>query len=152
MSFHVHGALHHLIGALIPEAEGEPSYAQLYIYDPQEATERCTCHNPQLDPAIMLSLHTILMDNHPYAPLYKQAHDIMREKPPGEHTDMRVCLTLQQGTDGQRYNLPTVEEIAAVMPGDGSEEQPTSPCLSLPALCSSVSSWGGGLASQHSSA
>ncbi|KIK29367.1 hypothetical protein PISMIDRAFT_37058, partial [Pisolithus microcarpus 441] len=99
MSFHVHGALHHLIGALLPEAEGEPSYAQLYIYDPQEATERRTRRNPQLDPAIMLSLHTILMENHPYAPLYKQAHDIMREKPPGEHTDMRVCLTLQQGTD-----------------------------------------------------
>ncbi|KAI6113316.1 hypothetical protein EDD16DRAFT_1709620 [Pisolithus croceorrhizus] len=42
MSFHVHGALHHLIGALLPEAGGEPSYAQLYIYDPQEAIERHT--------------------------------------------------------------------------------------------------------------
>ena len=30
-------------------------------------------------------------------------------------------LQLQQGNDPRRYNLPTVEEIAAVVPGDGSE-------------------------------
>ena len=30
-------------------------------------------------------------------------------------------LHLQQAADARRYNLPTVEEIAAVVPGDGSE-------------------------------
>jgi len=32
-----------------------------------------------------------------------------------------MCLYLQQGADARHYNLPTVEEIAAVVPGDGSE-------------------------------
>jgi len=33
-----------------------------------------------------------------------------------------VSLHLREGTDGKRYNLPTVDEIAAVIPGDGSED------------------------------
>ena len=31
-------------------------------------------------------------------------------------------LHLQQGIDARRYNLPTVEEIAAIVPGDGSQD------------------------------
>ena len=31
-------------------------------------------------------------------------------------------LHLQQGNDPRRYNLPTVEEIAAIVPGDGSQD------------------------------
>lgn len=30
-------------------------------------------------------------------------------------------LTFQQGTDARCYNLPTVEEVATIVPGDGSE-------------------------------
>ena len=30
-------------------------------------------------------------------------------------------IHLQQGADARRYNLPTVEEIAAIVPGDGSQ-------------------------------
>ena len=32
-----------------------------------------------------------------------------------------MSLHLQQGNDPRRYNLPTVEEIAAIVPGDGSQ-------------------------------
>ena len=77
-SFHIHGPLHHLMGALLPPNELQPSYAQLYIYDPQEATNRHVQHNPQLNPGILLDLHTTLRDVHPYAPLYRQAYEIMQ--------------------------------------------------------------------------
>ena len=30
-------------------------------------------------------------------------------------------LHLQQGNDARRYNLPTMDEIAAIVPGDGSQ-------------------------------
>ncbi|KAF8448844.1 hypothetical protein L210DRAFT_3339939, partial [Boletus edulis BED1] len=120
-SFCIHGALHHLMGALIPPDGLEPSYAQLYIYDPEEATNRRIQRNPQLDGAILLDLHTTLRDIHPYAPLYKQVYEIMRAKPPEEHTDVRMRLHLQLAADGRTYNLPTVEEVAAIVPGDGSE-------------------------------
>ncbi|KAG2138023.1 hypothetical protein DEU56DRAFT_703219, partial [Suillus clintonianus] len=67
-------------------------------------------------------LHDMLYRNHPYAPLYKQAYQVMREKPPEQHTDVRARIHFQQGTDGRRYNLPTADEIAVIIPGDGSEE------------------------------
>ena len=80
-SFHIHGTLHHLMGALIPPDGHQPSFAQLYIYDLEEATNRCVQGNPQLDPGILLDLHTILRDIHTYAALYKQAYEIMRVSP-----------------------------------------------------------------------
>jgi len=76
-SFYIHDALHHLMGALIPPDGLEASYTQLYIYDPQEATDRHVQCNPQLNGAILLDLHNILREIHPYAPLYKQAYEIM---------------------------------------------------------------------------
>ena len=85
LSFHIHSTLHHLIGALIPPDGLQPSFAQLYIYDTEEATNRHVQSNPQLDPTILLDLHTTLRDIHPYAPLYKQAYEIMRISP-------RLCI------------------------------------------------------------
>ena len=48
-------------------------------------------------------------------------HNVIQAKPPEEHTDVHVRLHLQQGADARRYNLPTVDEIAAVVPDDGSQ-------------------------------
>ncbi|KIK21159.1 hypothetical protein PISMIDRAFT_655460 [Pisolithus microcarpus 441] len=119
-SFRIHGTLHHIMGALMPPQGLQPSYAQLYIYDPQEATNTHLQRNPDLQGHILLDLHTTLREHHPYAAVYQQAHAIMQAKPPEQHTDVCMCLYLQQGTDGRRYNLPTVDEIAAIVPGDGS--------------------------------
>ena len=77
-SFQIHGTLHYLMEALMPPDGLEPAYAQLYIYNPEEATNRCVQCNPQLDAGILLDLHTTLRDTHSYAPLYKQAYEIMR--------------------------------------------------------------------------
>jgi hypothetical protein len=70
-SFRIHGALYHLMGALIPPDNHQPSFAQLYIYDPVEATDRRVQCNHQLDGAILLDLHEMLREHHPHAPLYK---------------------------------------------------------------------------------
>ena len=120
-SFHIHGTLHHLMGTLIPLDNHQPSYAQLYIYDPQEATNTHFQRNPDLQRDILLDLHQLLTEHHPYALLYQQAYEVMRAKPPEQHTDVCMCLHFQQGDDGRRYNLPTVDEIAAIVPDDGSE-------------------------------
>ena len=120
-SFHIHGTLHHLMGTLIPLDNHQPSYAQLYIYDPQEATNTHFQRNPDLQRDILLDLHQLLTKHHPYAPLYQQAYEVMRAKPPEQHTDVYMHLHFQQGDDGRRYNLPTVDEISAIVPGDGSK-------------------------------
>ncbi|KAG2062573.1 hypothetical protein BDR04DRAFT_1170034 [Suillus decipiens] len=97
-AFRIHGSLHHLMGSLLPPEGVQPSYAQLYIYDSEEAT----------------NIRTIRPGN--------EGLDLMQEKPPEEQTDLSVCIYFLPGMDGRRYNLPTASDIAAALPGDGSEE------------------------------
>ncbi|KIJ08826.1 hypothetical protein PAXINDRAFT_41049, partial [Paxillus involutus ATCC 200175] len=122
-SFRIHGGLHHLMGSLLPPDGQDPCYAQLYIYDAEEATEIRLRRdgNQQLDHDILCNLHDMLLNHHPYVNIYKHAHQVLLEKPPEQRTNIRVRLHLSEGTDGRRYNLSTANEIAAVIPGDGSD-------------------------------
>ena len=65
----------------------------------------------------------MLHEVNPYVMLYKQAFLIMNEKPQEEHHRLAVRLHMDKDADRRRHNLPVVEEIAAVIPGDGSEER-----------------------------
>ncbi|KAJ8581283.1 hypothetical protein M405DRAFT_938355 [Rhizopogon salebrosus TDB-379] len=121
-AFSIHGELHHLQGSLLPQEGNQPVYAQLFIYDSQEATNIRANRNPNLDPNILRELHDILFRYHPWAQICKHAYQIMCEKPPEEHANVHARIHFQEGTDGRRYNLPTADEIAAIIPGDGSEE------------------------------
>ncbi|KAG2126794.1 hypothetical protein DEU56DRAFT_742781, partial [Suillus clintonianus] len=70
-AFRIHRSLHHLMGSLIPEAGVRPSYAQLYIYDPEEATNirAMRPENEGLNRHTLRLLHDMLYRKHPYAPL-----------------------------------------------------------------------------------
>ena len=70
----------------------------------------------------MLDLHNILRECYSYTLLYQQAYEVMRAKPPEEHTNVCMHLYLQQGANERRYNLPIVNEIAAIVPGDDSTD------------------------------
>jgi Helitron helicase-like domain at N-terminus len=121
-SFRIHGSLHHLMGTLeIPENPDDSKYAQLYIFDPQEATDIRLRRNINLDRHTLAELHDTLANHHPYIDLFKQAYQILREKAANEDSDLRVRLELAPGNDARRYNLQAVDEIAAIIPGDGTE-------------------------------
>ena len=48
----------------------------------------------------------------------------MREKPEEEHDTVAIRLHADRNQDLRRYNLPTAnDEVAAIIPGDGSEER-----------------------------
>ena len=80
-------------------------------------------NNHQLNPNIMTELQAMLHETHPYVLLYHGAHNIMANIPEPERHNVRVALHADRIQDGRRYNLPTdIDEIAAVLPGDGSEE------------------------------
>ncbi|KIK75737.1 hypothetical protein PAXRUDRAFT_171896 [Paxillus rubicundulus Ve08.2h10] len=109
------------MGSLLPPDGRDFTYAQLYIYDPQEATNHQTRCNPELKPEVLLQLHNMMETHHTYVNIYKQAFQVMWEKPPEQYTDVHVQLHYSVGTDNQCYNLPTTNEIAAVIHGDGTE-------------------------------
>jgi hypothetical protein len=122
--FCINGELHHLSGALLPEIGQPEKYAQIYIHDPAIQLGMRQRTNANLDPIIMTNLQAMLHETHPYVLLYKQAFHIMHERPPDEQQDVAVQHCAERNQDLCRYNLPNAnEEIAAIIPGDGSEEQ-----------------------------
>jgi len=97
--FRMHGSLHHHMGALLPNDDAQPAYAQLYINDPQAAQISRANRNPGLHLTIMTDLQAMVNDVHPYVPLYKQAYQLMMEKPPEEQANVQAKITLQPSAD-----------------------------------------------------
>ena len=91
-SFQISGELHHCSGALLPQPEKSPVFAQIYIHDPQTQLHFCQSNNPNLNSVIMTQLQDMITQTHPYASLYKQAYDIMKEKPQDEQQNIYMRL------------------------------------------------------------
>ncbi|KAF8056978.1 hypothetical protein FPV67DRAFT_1397701, partial [Lyophyllum atratum] len=119
--FRILGQLSHNSAALEPPDGTPPSFSQLYIYDPAVALRQRMHRNGNLRHDTMQALQTMLLANHRYAPIYKHAHEVLSEY--GDAEDVEIRLRLVEGRDRRRYNLPTAEEVAVILPGDGSEGQ-----------------------------
>jgi hypothetical protein len=70
--FKVQGRLCHKSGSLIPREDAHPVYAQLYIYDPQEALQYRMNHraNVDLHRETMQTIQDMLYRHHPAVELY----------------------------------------------------------------------------------
>ena len=91
--FKVQGRLCHKAGSLIPREGQAPVYAQLYIYDAQDALNFCMNHatNSALDRTTMQTLQDMLHCHHPGIGLYKQAIELTRY---GSRPAMQDCSPL----------------------------------------------------------
>ncbi|KAF8901877.1 hypothetical protein CPB84DRAFT_908724 [Gymnopilus junonius] len=116
--FRISGELHHSSGALTPAEGRRPRYAQLYIYEPRAALEARASQNRDLNINLIAHLQVMLSENHQYVPVYKHAYEILQAH--GDVPDAQVRLRLEPGVDRRRYNLPTADEVAVILPGDGS--------------------------------
>src|SRR5580700_7621655 len=74
----------------------------------------------------MQDLQDMLHNVNPFIPIYQQAYQVMAAKPPEEHHNLAVRLHMSDSADGRQYNLPTANEIAVVVPGNGEEEDVSS--------------------------
>jgi hypothetical protein len=104
-------------------------FAQIYIHDgdTDEAVAQRRHWANRADPEHSQTfrvLQAMLHQCNPYVAVFKQAHCIMASKPPNEGHNLTAVLTFQEGTDQRRYNLPTVQEVAAVIP-DGVRSGPS---------------------------
>ncbi|KAF9009738.1 hypothetical protein BDZ89DRAFT_964743, partial [Hymenopellis radicata] len=119
------GELYHSMGSLLPD-QTTPTYAQLYIYDPATTTPEQhneNALNARIELGIGNPLQAILHDVNPYVTLYQQAFDVMSRVPPAQRTVVTTRLEVKVGSDKRRHNLPTAEEIAAILPGDGTQNE-----------------------------
>jgi hypothetical protein len=74
---------------------------------------------PLLDPTTLDRLLTMMYNINPYVEVFKMARDMMATK--GVPMDMKLRLIISRTKDARRYNVPTADEVAALMVGDGSE-------------------------------
>ncbi|TFK58668.1 hypothetical protein BDN72DRAFT_746666, partial [Pluteus cervinus] len=114
--FRIHGQLSHLVGDLLPVGDVAPQFAQLYILDSADALGHRMERNSNLRSSVMSSLQSMLETHHSYSHKYKHAFEILSRHDPNWELRLRVL----QDTDRRRYNLPTGEEVAVILPGDGS--------------------------------
>jgi hypothetical protein len=118
-SFRIQGELYHKIGSLCPAEGQHPQFAQLYIHDTKCEHQNCHAVMASLDPTTLNRLLTMMYNINPYVEMFKMARDMMATE--GVPMDLKLCLITSRTKDARRYNVPTVDEVAALMVGDGSE-------------------------------
>ena len=113
--FKIQGQLFHHIGSLLPEnASDKCRFAQLWILDSVSSLQEQRLLNPHLKPELLLIINDILHAN-PYLTLYRTASEILRQHAHDEN--FRISLVVDPSTDQRRYNMPTANEIAVLVPG-----------------------------------
>ncbi|CAL8129145.1 unnamed protein product [Orchesella dallaii] len=109
----IHGQTYHQTSETLKVSEREPSYAQLYIVDPEYANsvrER-NAHNKSCRSQVFSLIHSLLQDVNPFA----QAFQMMREVMKNTQTEtVNMWLIRDRTQDPRRYNLPVANEVAAI--------------------------------------
>ena len=112
--------------SLLSAPNQPPVYAQLYIYNSDNALTYCidNLHNVSLNRTIMSNLQDMLHHYHHGVALYKSAMEITKDMP--SELQCKIGLCYNPGTNCHCYNLPTMSgEVAVVIP-EMSEEMSNS--------------------------
>ena len=120
--FRINGVVHHRIGSLILVEGNRPQYAQMYIYDTaNEVHNRLAVHSSDQgsdsapDAQIVESLISMFDQCNPLVRQFRMARDrLLSPTTP----DVRIRLFGSSDTSKDRYSLPAVNELAALLVGD----------------------------------
>ncbi|KAG1170486.1 hypothetical protein G6F70_000736 [Rhizopus microsporus] len=135
-AFQIYGALCHRHGPLTLVEGSEPSYVQLYIFDPSYAAERRQARNSNIDPETIMKLSAMFAQYNPFAHVYRHAHEILsnhessginseRKSNNNGSTEsgssyIRISPSMRMGLIEGGYRrthyLPTMEQVVTVIP------------------------------------
>ncbi|KAF8875803.1 hypothetical protein CPB84DRAFT_1884462 [Gymnopilus junonius] len=113
--FCIHGQLKHKIGSLLPIEGHSPTYAQLYIQDPLAAVDYHMAKNPNLHQDTMQLLQDVISHNDSYAGLYLHTYEILEHYNAPNYS---LHLHIAPGQSIHTHNLPTVDEVAVIIPNE----------------------------------
>ncbi|KAF6168761.1 hypothetical protein GIB67_012159 [Kingdonia uniflora] len=119
--FSIYGELKHRIRALLPDLGKQAAYAQLYIYDSAATLNARVSHNPQLNTDVLQIIQDNLMEYNSFVRIYRQTYEILNDVYSADNQNVNVHAHLHYSlrTDRRRYNIPSTDEIAVILPGDG---------------------------------
>ncbi|KAF6150216.1 hypothetical protein GIB67_000090 [Kingdonia uniflora] len=114
--------LHHRIGALVPNEEQEASYAHLYIYNPGASLNTHHKRNLHLNRDVLKVIQDTLVQCNPFSEFYYHAYEVL-EDVAGDNKNFNVPAYLHYSVskDHHRYNFSSIDDIAVILPRDGSE-------------------------------
>ncbi|GJY83616.1 hypothetical protein Tco_0496992 [Tanacetum coccineum] len=125
-TFCINGHNHHRIGTLLPtHVDGRHRFAQLYIYDTANETEnRFYALNHHLSNnskdatlrSLVQQLISMLDSNNVLVKAFIMAKERFSDS---SRQPVSIRLLGSKRRDQRQYNLPTISEVAALIPGDG---------------------------------
>ncbi|RPB10743.1 hypothetical protein P167DRAFT_490550, partial [Morchella conica CCBAS932] len=119
--FQIHGKLYHLQGPLTAAANDTSAFAQLYFFDPLYTAQMMQQGYPTLKISVLERLTQEIHTVNPFISLYKTAKERL-EAASSQDGDGRVLLNpqlrliVESGAEKRRHNLPTSNEVAAIIP------------------------------------
>lgn len=120
-TFRIAGECYHAYSDL-DAGNNAPQYAQLYVIDSAEQAARHRNQheaNQNTVPELMMELSELFNEHHAYAHRFKQAYLRLAEQPA---IDLPVTIRQNRRMDPRRYNRPTADEIAVIVP-DGAPDR-----------------------------
>ncbi|KAM3287217.1 hypothetical protein P3S67_020647 [Capsicum chacoense] len=120
-TFRLFGQNYHQIGSLLPPEGSTSKFTQLYIYDIEnEVSNRINAVGRgqdvnKLHVEIVVDLKQMLDDDNVLVKTFRMVRDRFQEN---DCSNVKLKLIGKRGTDGRRYNLPTIPEVAALVVGD----------------------------------
>ena len=115
--FFIHGAVRRSISTL-PMCQSEPSYAQLYIIESNDANRHRATTFPDLDKRVLKTLSTMLQNTSPFPRMLKSMQDIIDEHMTTSDQAMpsfHLGFVSGKTPEPHRYNKPSsAEEVACV--------------------------------------
>jgi hypothetical protein len=120
-TYTIQGQLYHRIGTMFPQDGNTPKFLQIYFLhnSKQEVQHRLsiTDSNP-LRPHIIETLQQMLHQENTYVAQLKTAAQLLAEK---QSPDLKVVIHEEKRPSGEhprRYNSPTGDEVAILMPNE----------------------------------
>ncbi|RPA74739.1 hypothetical protein BJ508DRAFT_197619, partial [Ascobolus immersus RN42] len=122
-TFRVSGDIQHRIGSLIPSNSVQPNFSQVYFVDGAKEATSTSFIEPMmfsgLSKEILTLLRRVLFEHNPYAQRFRQiGMEYLQRQATDYYATMRLKLVEERGYDKRRYNVPTADEVAAIIPGD----------------------------------
>ncbi|KAL0385744.1 UNVERIFIED_CONTAM: hypothetical protein Sradi_2968700 [Sesamum radiatum] len=105
-TFRVQGLVYHFLNDLIPK-EGKGTNLQLYFHDVENEVDNRLAVSDKLKEELVLMIMKLLEAN-PYSLFFRS----LREIP--ELHDYRIVLRADPGLDQRIYNVPVVDQVAAI--------------------------------------
>jgi len=128
-NFQIHGELYHLQGPLKAPGAEDALYSQMYLYDPQYALRLRSERFSTLNPELVQQITGVLYDCSPWISIYRTATERLRIEEQAESQRLysiilnpRMELIVNGDADPRRANLPTVDEVAIIVPEEYGEK------------------------------